>query len=558
MGRYLIYLAFAVAFLAAFILYFKLSTKRENNRLIKQIKEDWGRDPLRTTKPALNTNVPYYHRTVKEKYGFEGFLIDDITWNDLEMDVVYQYMNNTCSSVGEQYLYHILRCPLFDKKELEEREKILSFFQTNRKVRLDLQLLLTKLGKVPKLDITMYLSEDFRSMAEITDMYKYMAALLLLSPLLLLVDVSFGIFAIIAMLFINMTVYYKKKGEIESHLEAFNYIVSFIDCADKMSQTEIPELKEQIDGLRGSLKNLKTVVRKSFMVLYNSENPIMEYVKVIFLGELIAFQSMFKTILKHNRDLVKVYEITGLIDSMISVAAYRARLDYFTRPQFKEDPKSLSFDEIYHPLLIKPVSNSLSIEGPILITGSNASGKSTFLKTVAINAIFAQTINTCFARKYVTSFFTIYTSMAMRDDIISGESYYITEIKSLKRILDSISDKVPCLCFIDEVLRGTNTIERISASSELLHHLSESNAIPMVATHDLELSRILSSHYISYHFQEYVTDNDIVFDYKIYPGKSNTRNAIKLLRLMGYGENLVVSSEERACYFIENGSWPKI
>ena len=148
--------------------------------------------------------------------------------------------------------------------------------------------------------------------------------------------------------------------------------------------------------------------------------------------------------------------------------------------------------------------------------------------------------------------------MALRDNLKSGESYYIAEIKSLKRIIDSLNSNIPCLCLIDEVLRGTNTIERIAASSQLLYYLSRENCITVAATHDLELSIILKNYYDNYHFQEYVTDNDIVFDYKIYPDRSRSRNAIKLLKLMGYKDDIVEDAEARAQEFINEGKWPVI
>ena len=244
---------------------------------------------------------------------------------------------------------------------------------------------------------------------------------------------------------------------------------------------------------------------------------------------------------------------------MISAASFRESLDFYTLPLFIEGGTvSLSFTDAYHPLIKEPVTNSISISKPILITGSNASGKSTFLKTAAVNAILAQTINTCLAREYATSRFMIYTSMALKDNLSNNESYYIAEIKSLKRVFDSINEDIPILCMIDEVLRGTNTIERIAASSEVLKRLGSGNCLCIAATHDIELVSILKNHYGNYHFQESFIDNDIVFDYRIYPGKSTTRNAIKLLRLMGYSENVVASAEERAERFSLEGKWDEI
>ena len=103
----------------------------------------------------------------------------------------------------------------------------------------------------------------------------------------------------------------------------------------------------------------------------------------------------------------------------------------------------------------------------MLLTGSNASGKSTFLKSVALNAILAQTIYTVMADSYRAPYFRIYSSMALKDNLMGNESYFIVEIKSLKRIYESADEKVPMLCLIDEVLRGTNTVERIAASSQI-------------------------------------------------------------------------------------------
>ena len=571
MEKYLIYILLVVSTIAIFFAVIFFRRKSERSRLINNIKEKWGRNPLRDSKSNINDNTHCYYTNINK----HSLFVDDITWNDLDMDNVFQRINNTCSTVGEEYLYYLLRNPVFDSSILKERERLLSFFQSNRKQRIDLQVLLSKLGKTKNIDITNYFINDLRDNTIKNLNYKFLSFGFLLSPLLMLLDLSFGIFVMIGFLITNITIYYKKKYEIEAHLEAFNYIVSLVDCADKIANLDINEISQYQGSLKSSLKKIKGVVSKSFLVLYRTEDPFLEYVKVVLLGEIIAYQSMFKLILKYKKDLMDIFITVGLIDSLISITSYRASLDYYSRPELnlsdkykhngevkhyskQKSKRHIDFEEIYHPLIKDPVANSLYIDKAILITGSNASGKSTFLKTVALNAIFAQTINTCLAKKYSSCYFAVFTSMALRDNLESGESYYITEIKSLKRIIDSLNTDIPCLCFIDEVLRGTNTIERVAASSQLLYHLSISNCIPMAATHDLELGRILKKYYDNYHFQEYVTDNDIVFDYKIYPDKSNSRNAIKLLKLMGYGDDIVESSEARAQSFLRDGKWPEI
>lgn len=133
-----------------------------------------------------------------------------------------------------------------------------------------------------------------------------------------------------------------------------------------------------------------------------------------------------------------------------------------------------------------------------MIRCSNASGKSTFIKSLAINALLAQSIYTCMAKKMVIPRVTIITSMAVRDEVLSGESYYIKEIKYMKRIIQALNEKKPVFCVIDEILRGTNTEERIAASAAILEYLYEKNCIAVVATHDIELTRLLPEMQLSY------------------------------------------------------------
>jgi len=537
------------------------SIRKLNNarKLKREIIARWGKEPKEQYNTEVMKSLSGFFRNIQNLKPDVHF-IDDISWNDLDMDKIFMRLNNTQTTVGEEYLYYLLRKPLFEEKDLKERERLISFFQQNPEQRTKLQYILAGLGKRKFVSITDYFYCDEKRVTVNGKLYKALAISLILSPLVLIANVQFGLLVILGLLFTNMTVYYKAKNEISMHLESLSYLVNMINCARRISGTGISEIKEYSDILYTSYKKIKSVSVKSFYNLfYTTQDPFLEYVKVVFLGELIAFESLLKAIYKHRTELIQIHECIGLIDSLISIASYRESIDFYTVPQLYKcsgaTSKRLEFDEIYHPLIKNPVTNSAKLDKPILVTGSNASGKSTFLKTVAINAIFSQTIHTCLAKSYHSCYFMIFTSMALKDNIENNESYYIVEIKSLKRILDNINNTVPCLCIIDEVLRGTNTVERIAASSEVLYHLSKSNCFCIAATHDIELSSILKHYFENYHFQESFSGNEIVFDYKLYPGKSNTRNAIKLLKIMGYRDEIVSSAEERALKFIDSGTW---
>lgn len=193
----------------------------------------------------------------------------------------------------------------------------------------------------------------------------------------------------------------------------------------------------------------------------------------------------------------------------------------------------------------------------MLITGSNASGKSTFLRMTAVNAILAQTIHTCTARRYEGNYFCIYSSMALRDSLESGESYYMVEIKALKRIMDAkdASLENPMLCFVDEVLRGTNTVERIAASAKILEMLAEEKIFCFAATHDIELTHLLEKQYDNFHFEEEVEQGDVCFSYHLQKGRATSRNAIRLLQIIGFEDKMIENAEKMATEFMKTGEW---
>ena len=115
--------------------------------------------------------------------------------------------------------------------------------------------------------------------------------------------------------------------------------------------------------------------------------------------------------------------------------------------------------------------------------------------------------------------------------------------------------RAPVLGIIDEVLRGTNTIERIAASSQILSALDKPNVITFAATHDIELSYILESKYCNWHFEEEVKENDVIFNYQLRGGRATTRNAIKLLGIAGYDPDVVEAAQTEAEVFEKTGEW---
>ena len=288
------------------------------------------------------------------------------------------------------------------------------------------------------------------------------------------------------------------------------------------------------------------------------ESFILDYIRMMTHIDLIKFNSMMKAMKEHRAEAEEMLEIYGLLDACISIASFREAMPYYCVPEFtaykKESDVRMKVENLYHPLIHEPVANSIEASGGILVTGSNASGKSTFLKNVALNAILAQTVNTCTATKYAAPFFKIQTSMALRDDLESSESYYIVEIVS-EEILRSPGTR-HLFCVSSRGAAGTNTIERIAASSNILAHLRKPYVLPFAATHDIELSYMLEGAYTNYHFEEEVKEDDVEFNYLLKKGRVTTRNAIRLLSMVGYDRAIVKESEAAVADFeIPTTAW---
>ena len=502
----------------------------------------------------------FFKNTLKDGEDY----IDDITWNDLDMDKIFMMIDNTHSSVGRDVLYKLLRKPVTDKAELEKREQLIEYFDTHEKEHTRIMMYFAEMGFVRKISISDYMKNLFELKAG-SNVFHYMMWVCIIIAVLytFFVEPITGVMLIIAACGMSIITYYKLKSRIDSYFECVRQIVTMVDAAKKIKALNIDELSEYNDFFDETIHRFAGIMHGSFVVTSTKQNNgsigdvIMEYVKMFTHIDLIKFNSILKNFNRNYEHVTKMMDTLGYIEAMISVASFRHLLPYMCTPEFTDGGR-MKIKDVYHLALNSPVANSLDESKPVLITGSNASGKSTFLKSVAINALLAQTVNTCPAEEYSAPFYRIYSSMALADNIEAGESYYIVEIKSLKRIVDAAGKPgAKILCFIDEVLRGTNTVERIAASSEILKNLASNGVMCFAATHDIELTHILEDYYSNYHFTEEVEDDNVVFSYVLQNGRATSRNAIKLLKIIGYDNAIIDNSKRRADDFINTGVWRK-
>ncbi|RKM62632.1 hypothetical protein D6856_00445 [Butyrivibrio sp. XB500-5] len=534
-------------------------------KLTAWLKENYGNAPMRKYKDYELDHIRGYYENHTEE-----FQIDDITWNDLNMDGVFARMNYCLSATGEEYLYYMLRTPQTGddcESVFDDMEKKISFFSENGEARLKYQLIFNKIGRKSRYSIYDYLKVLDNNIDFSNKRHYLMIVLILLSIVLCFFKFGLGIILLLALTVGNIVMYFGQKNTIEPYLETYRYVLKAINSVALFSKNNYPELSDDIEKLKSAADELKGFGRGSYILMSptrmnssaNLTDLFLDYIRMWTHVDIIKFNKMYKLILEKRNEMDTILTILGRLDALISVACFRASLQgCVSVPEFTTDADGIRYSakELIHPLIETPVPNSINTDKGLLITGSNASGKSTFLKTAAINAILSQSVHTAMATSYKAPLYRIYSSMALNDNILEGDSYYIVEIKSMKRIIDaSKTTGAPVLCFVDEVLRGTNTVERIAASTEILKSFADSGVLCFAATHDIELTALLNKDFNLYHFEGNVTDNDVHFDYMIKEGAAINRNAIRLLGVLAYDSGIVDRAQKLADKFTETGVW---
>ncbi len=525
-------------------------------KLLARADYAYGKIPDKNMNSEKAESLKYYYKEHSTLYD-----IDDITWNDLNMDNVYKLMNSCNSAYGEEYLYALLRRPEISQDKLKERGKLINIFAGDKQLRNELSMRFASMGIMKKISVFEYMGSLKNAVLEGAGIHFFLDFLFALAVAYIFINPPFGIIATILMLFINIITYFKYKTKVENFFVIIGFIVRSLDSAKAMTNgVKNEDIKPYIDRLKECIKQFSGMRHGAWLVSSSSTNSsdlaqiMLDYLRMIFHLDLIKFNLMYKTFLNKEKYFFEIFETVGLLDSMIAVASFRELMGRNCEPVFKSE-KKISADGMYHPLIEEPIPSSFSTDMSVLLTGSNASGKSTFLKTVAINQILSQTVYTALAKSFETTFFNVMSSMALKDDIIGGQSYYIVEIRSLKRIIERMNEEVPLLVFIDEVLKGTNTLERIAASSRILLSLATSKSLCFAATHDIELTFILENYYKNYHFEEQVSENEVIFDYTLRDGRAVTRNAIKLLSILGYPDEIIESATQMAQNYLSTNEW---
>ena len=536
----MVYLLFAFLLITVAVMLSSYAFKKSKIKKVKALREAWG-------KPKNDDfnfkNITAYTDNLTEA---AFHTLSAQTKKDIDFETLFCAIDRTYTKVGQQFLYDSLCKPLNNIDDLNKINEQVIFFATDQVLREKVQNILQPLAKDDAYNITSLIATG---LPDKPSWYKWIIVYIILVISFLIISLFHHKMWLWIMLplAINVFFHYRTKNYTKVFKGSFPQLNNLISVCEKLQAANIPFNTE---GLKNNLRNLKIMQRKATLLSYDGHTLMdefseigmyfLELIKGFFLIEFFAFYGLLKDVKSKRTDIIKLFQYVGTVDRALSIANLRAGDLAFCVPEFLPEQKQLSFLKLYHPLIKDCVTNDLYLhDKSVLITGSNMSGKSTFLRSVAINSLLAQTIVTCFAKEFNTPCFKLHSSISIADDLIDGKSYYFEEVNVMGSLIAQAEHSWQNIFILDEVFKGTNTIERIASAKAILSFLNKNNNIVFVSAHDVELCAMLAPAYELYHFAEWIQGEEFSFDHKLKAGVLTHGNAIKILELHNYPDEII-------------------
>ncbi|MGB0915266.1 MAG: MutS-related protein, partial [Crocinitomicaceae bacterium] len=439
---------------------------RKKNR-IKTLNESFGN--VKTENFNYNL-ISRFHKRNQEQDVIQT--ISDQTCNDLDFDLFFGYIDRTHSRIGQQALYHQLRTIKRRDTEFQKQETIIEALK-DQELRNKVQLELEKLNNRK----AYYISDLFQ-----TEPFKKPKWSLIIPILSILAFSSIILsfvssqFSLILMLLIpvHVLIHFALKRRVSVFIDSIPQLLIMSSVAKNLIKLNIHPTGSSI---KESIKVVAAIKRRmSFFKLDQKIDSdleaaywfLIEMIKIIFLLEPLLLFSSAKKLENNQKDIQHVFEYVASYDIAISVLSLRSSVHDNCIPTINEHAETFVGEGMFHPLIIDCVPNDIDIsEKSFLLTGSNMSGKTTLMRTVGLNALCALTLNTAFAEQLSIPLIKIYSVIRVSDDLMESTSYFMTELNLVKEIIDDQTTTMK-LVLLDELFKGTNTIERIASASAVL------------------------------------------------------------------------------------------
>lgn len=461
-------------------------------------------------------------------------VIDDTTYDDLLLDEFSERYNQTKTTCGDEVFNHFLRATK-SKEQIETlQDDIKSLSDEDSEI---IQKYLRKAGKQRRGFVVGDLWEGFTIKSKIIDNFYIIFLLnLCISTAIYFLANKTIFFAILFFLIFNFALYIITNNKISRVIGSINYIRMICNALKKISKKTSLQLSVE----KPSLKKLGTLNYYAIFLKDGIGGPdsgdilsiIIDYIRSFLCYELFAFKKTSNLITQNLENIHQIIYYAGYLDFLTNAKTImEENQTCFTT--FTEAPKEISFENLSHPLLDNSVSQTKTVKNGLIITGLNMSGKTTFMKTLAMNQLLATSFGFCFATNFTTSVYKIVTSFAINDDLLAGKSRYYAEAHRLLEIKNQLKTQ-STICFVDEILSGTNSQDRIYGATKILEDFAKSeSSIIIAATHDNQIAETLSSKLLPVYFDGEVEGDNISFDYLIKDGIVSNRNGLLILKLIG-------------------------
>jgi hypothetical protein len=470
-------------------------------------------------------------------------VVDDKTWSDLEFPKIFHAIDTTLTPVGRQYLFAQLRTYEFDQEELNRRYHLYERLQANQRLRENVQLAL----KPMRVDSAAHLADLF--LGPEPERVPYHGLVL---PCMLLAIAAVPIAAAHLLpawlcaipfcvnIFIALRIDVKLKRSVEALLDCGRLLdvanridrmlpdVTAASAAQGASEARLRKrLKSQVLGLAwlDDVRSLQVI--GGLIVIADS----------LFLLKFAIYTFSIDRFLRSRAEWLPTFQLVGAADSAIAVANFLKQYPKHCRPTVVAD-EVIVIENGYHVLIRQPVKNSVRLEHTsALVTGSNMTGKTTFIKMVAMNIVLGHTLGICLADQAILPRSPVRALIHGDQSIEEGKSRYFAEAEAIHAFIDEATSGECRVFILDEPYSGTNTVERIAVARAVLGAIGAS-AQALVTTHDVELQHLLGENFQLFYFQE---DPNVAtfFDHKLHSGASTQRNAIRVLERLGYPAHII-------------------
>ncbi|MGK7389248.1 MAG: MutS-related protein [Candidatus Cyclobacteriaceae bacterium M2_1C_046] len=460
---------------------------------------------------------------------------------------IYHFLNRSATPAGEEALATWLAAPA-PKEEVKARQEAVKELKDELNWRQEIQASELEIEKEHHLELFFKWLKASEKMPNLLIAYG-MAAITLVALIFWILNVvSFYIPVILALINSFILSRYSKKikdlSEMTSQglsvLKKYRHIIHLIEN----KKFNAPYLKDtqqvfKSDSYKASssLKRLERILE----FLDARSNMFYHVLNIIVLLDLHLILQSDKWKGANRKYVIQWFDAIGKVEAICSFSGYAFANPELIFPTISDEEYEFQTTELGHPLIPphERVSNDFDLAGEgavVIITGSNMSGKSTFLRTVGINAILAYAGSPVCAKTFLISEFDIFTSMRTKDNLEAHVSSFYAELKRIRQLLQKLKTNTkPVLYALDEVLKGTNSHDRHAGAEALVRQLNKLNCMGMISTHDLELGAIASEdeHIKNMSFNSDIVDDEILFDYKIHEGICRSFNASKLMEKMG-------------------------